>query len=91
MTAAVIGGLACSWTALAPPANAAPPPPELLPTVSLRLGVRGAARAVRTVEPWLRWEITWRLGPMSRAWIHRRANDHETARLELRAFERGED
>lgn len=57
------------------PAQAGPVvPAELLPRVSLKLGITGDVRVTgRATRPWALLELEWRLGPMARAWAHQRA------------------
>jgi len=57
-------------------AHAGPLPSELLPRVSLSMGARGRATShQQQVEPWVRVAVTWRMGPLSRAWARSRIDE----------------
>ena len=57
-------------------ARAGPVPAELLPRVSLTVGARGRVMShQQQVQPWVRVALTWRMGPLSRAWARSRIEE----------------
>jgi hypothetical protein len=61
-----------------------------MPRITVRTGIGGYVRPLGTsVKPWIRFQIEWRIGPMSRAWWRNRDPQELDQRAPRRRGEQG--